>query len=148
MKDYDHVEVLLVEDNVHDAELAMRALKKNNLLNKLYWVRDGAEALDFVLRRDAYADRDGSGTLKLILLDLKMPKVDGFDVLRQLKGDEETKAIPIVVMTSSNQEKDVATSYRLGANGFVVKPVEFSDFIEAVSKLEMYWLFVNRVPAP
>lgn len=146
MSDFDNVEILLVEDNQHDAEMTMRALKKSNFLNRVHWVRDGVEALEFIRCTGAYADRDPLQFPKLMLLDLKMPRVDGFDVLRELKSDERTRSIPIVAMTSSNQDRDVAESYRLGVNGYVTKPVQFADFMEAVAKIGMYWLMVNQVP--
>lgn len=146
MSDFDNVEILLVEDNQHDAEMTMRALKKSNFLNRLHWVRDGVEALEFIHCTGAYAERDPQQFPKLVLLDLKMPRVDGFDVLRELKSDDRTRSIPIVAMTSSNQDRDVAESYRLGVNGYVTKPVQFADFMEAVAKIGMYWLMVNQVP--
>ena len=127
--------------------MTMRALKKGNFLNKLYWVKDGVEALDFVHCRGAYAERDPRGQLKLMLLDLKMPRLDGIDVLRDLKGDERTRSIPIVVMTSSNQDRDVIETYRLGVNGYVTKPVQFAEFTDAVARIGMYWLLVNETQA-
>jgi two-component system response regulator len=146
MNDFDNVEILLVEDNRNDAEMTMRALKKNNFLNKLFWVQDGVEALDFIRRKGAYESRDPHQVPKLILLDLKMPRLDGLDVLRELKGDEKTRRLPIVVMTSSNQERDLVESYRLGVNGYVTKPIQFGDLVDAVAKIGMYWLMVNMVP--
>lgn len=146
MKDFDNVEVLLVEDNQFDAEMTMRALSKKSFINKVFWVKDGVEALDFIHCTGAYAERNPKQLPKLMLLDLKMPRLDGIDVLRDLKSDQRTRAIPIVAMTSSNQDNDVAESYRLGVNGFVTKPVQFSDFMEVVAKIGMYWLLVNRVP--
>jgi two-component system response regulator len=142
-----NVEILLVEDNPHDAELTIRGLKKHNFANKLHWVKDGVECLEFIRREGEYADRAAGEFPKLVLLDLKMPKLDGLDVLRELKGDERTRSIPIVVMTSSNQERDLVESYRLGVNGFVTKPVDFAQFMEAVANIGMYWLIVNQVPA-
>ena len=146
MNDFDNIEILLVEDNQNDAEMTMRALRKNNFANRLFWVRDGVEALDFIRCKGVYTKRDRLQFPKLMLLDLKMPRLDGLDVLRELKSDERTRAIPIVAMTSSNQDRDVAESYRLGVNGYVTKPVQFSDFMEAVAKIGMYWLMVNQVP--
>ena len=144
--DYQEVEILLVEDNPKDAEMTQRALRKHNLGNRLYWVKDGAEALDFIFCRGAYAAREPSYPPKLILLDIKMPKVDGIEVLRQLKTDAATRVIPVVVMTSSNEERDVVESYRLGANSYIVKPVDFPAFLEVVAKIGLYWVLTNRVP--
>ena len=142
----EQVEILLVEDNPHDAEMTMRALRRNNLLNRLHWVKDGAEALDFMFGAGAYAGRDRSCAPRLILLDIKMPKVDGIEVLRRLKADESTRVVPIVVMTSSNEERDVVQTYRLGVNSYIVKPVGFEAFLETVAKLGLYWILANRVP--
>ena len=147
MNDYDNVEILLVEDNPNDAEMLMRALRKHNFLNRLFWVRDGAEALDFLRCTGAYAERNPAELPKLVLLDLKMPKVGGLDVLRYIKSDETSRTVPVLMVTSSNEERDVVECYQLGANGFVVKPVEFSNFTEAVAKIGMYWLMVNRAPS-
>ena len=146
MNDFSDVEVLLVEDNHSDAEMTMRALDRANFLNKVYWVHDGLEALEFVRCTGSYASRDCEQRLKLILLDLNMPRLSGLDVLRELKSSENTSTIPIVVMTSSSQDRDIAESYRLGVNGFVTKPVEFSSFVESVSRIGMYWLMVNQAP--
>lgn len=140
------VEVLLVEDNPTDAELAIRALKKNNLANKLVWVKDGAEALDFLFATGAYSDRKVMSGPKVILLDLRLPKVDGMEVLRRVKDDERTHAIPVVVLTSSKEDRDVAESYKLGVNSFISKPVEFDTFAKTVAELGLYWLLVNRPP--
>jgi two-component system response regulator len=138
------VEILLVEDNPHDAEMTIRALKKVNLANKLIHVKDGAEALDFLFVRGMYAERDINNKPKVILLDIKMPKVDGIEVLRQIKLNEATKKIPVVIMTSSKEEQDIITSYHLGVNSFVVKPVDFESFAKAVSELGFYWLITNQ----
>ncbi len=146
MSDYEQVEILLAEDNETDAEMTIRALQRKNLANNLVWVKDGAEALDFIFRRGAYASRP-SGTPKLVLLDLKMPKVDGIEVLRQIKANEETKAMPVVMLTSSAEERDIAASYALGVNSYVVKPVDFSSFVVEVAKTGCYWVLVNRLPA-
>ncbi len=140
------VEILLVEDNPTDAELCMRALKKNNLANRLVWVKDGAEALDFLFADGAYADRDVTHPPKVVLLDLRLPKVDGMEVLRRVKGDERTRAIPVVALTSSKEDRDVAESYRLGVNSYISKPVEFDAFAKSVVELGFYWLQVNRPP--
>jgi len=141
------VEILLVEDSPADAELAQRALRKKNLANKLHLVRDGAEALDFIFATGAYAGRRVEDTPKLILLDLKLPKVDGLTVLRRIKSDPRTKRIPVVVMTSSREEQDVVESYELGVNSYVVKPVDFDQFAHAVADLGLYWLLLNQPPA-
>lgn len=143
----DEVEILLVEDNPTDAELTLEALREVNLTNHLVWVRDGAEALDFVFARGAYAGRSPDGAPKVILLDLRLPKVDGLEVLRTLKSHEETRAIPIVVLTSSKEDRDVVQSYEHGVNSFVSKPVGFEEFARVVSQLGLYWLLVNRVPS-
>lgn len=146
MEKLEHIEILLAEDSPKDAEMTQRALRKHNLGNRLVWVRDGAEALDFLYCRGAYADRDLARPPKLVLLDLKMPRVDGIEVLRHIKADERTRVIPVVVMTSSNEERDVTESYRLGANSYIVKPIEFGSFLEVVAKIGLYWVLTNRVP--
>jgi len=140
------VEILLVDDNPTDAELCIRALKKRNLANRLTWTKDGAEALDFLFARGAFASRGSDGLPKVVLLDLRLPKVDGLEVLRQIKADEVLKLIPVVVLTSSKEDRDVAESYKLGANSFVSKPVEFDNFAEVVSQLGFYWVLVNKPP--
>ena len=142
------VENLLVEDNPNDAELTLRALKKHHLANSLVWVKDGAEALDFVFARGIYAGRSVGNAPKVILLDLRLPKMGGMEVLEQIKADERTKTIPVVVLTSSKEDRDVVESYRLGVNSFVSKPVEFEQFVETVSQMGLYWLLVNRPPSP
>jgi CheY-like chemotaxis protein len=142
----NEVEILLVEDNPTDAELCIRALKKNNLANNLVWVKDGAEALDFLFATGTYSDRDVMCPPKVVLLDLRLPKVDGMEVLRKVKEDERTRAIPIVVLTSSKEERDVAESYKVGVNSYISKPVEFDAFARTVSDLGLYWLLVNRPP--
>ncbi|HEU4440551.1 MAG TPA: response regulator [Burkholderiales bacterium] len=147
MTGFDEVEILLVEDNPEDAEMTLRALRQNNLANKVRWLKDGEEALDFVFRRGAWAGREAGPLPKLIMLDIKMPKVDGIEVLRQVKGSPALKSVPVVVMTSSNEERDVVESYRLGVNSYIVKPVQFEDFMETVSKIGLYWVLTNRVPA-
>jgi len=144
--DQDAVEILLVEDNPKDAEMTQRALRKHNLGNKLHWVKDGAEALDYLFCTGDYAARDPDRPPKLVLLDIKMPKVDGIEVLRQVKENARTRLIPVVVMTSSNEEKDVVESYRLGVNSYIVKPIEFAVFFDTVSKIGLYWVLTNRVP--
>jgi two-component system response regulator len=142
----EQVEILLAEDNAEDAEMTMRALRRNNLANRLHWVKDGAEALDYLFCTGAYAGRNAARPPKLVLLDIKMPKVDGIEVLRRLKADAATRSIPVVVMTSSNEERDVFESYRLGVNSYIVKPVQFDAFMETVAKIGMYWVLTNRVP--
>jgi two-component system response regulator len=139
------VEILLVEDNPHDAELTIRTLKKANLANRLIHLSDGAEALDFLFAKGMYADRNMGDKPKVILLDIKMPKVDGIEVLRQLKRNDATRTIPVVIMTSSKEEQDIITSYDLGVNSYVVKPVDFEGFAKAVSELGFYWLITNQV---
>lgn len=140
------VEILLVEDNPTDAELAIRALKKAKLANNLVWVKDGAEALDFIFATGAYAGRSVRNGPRVILLDLRLPKVDGMEVLRRVKGDERTRTIPVVVLTSSKEDRDVAESYRLGVNSYISKPVEFDQFAKTVAELGLYWLLVNHPP--
>ncbi len=140
------VEILLVEDNPTDAELAIRALKRSNFANKLVWVKDGAEALDFIFATGVYNGRQVANGPKVILLDLRLPKVDGMEVLRRVKNDERTRTIPVVVLTSSKEDRDVAESYQLGVNSYISKPVEFDEFAKTVSELGMYWLLVNHPP--
>lgn len=137
--------ILLVEDNPNDAELTMEALSEHNLANEVDWVKDGAEALDYLQRQGAYAGRD-NGNLAVILLDLKLPKVDGLEVLRTIKADPQLRYIPVVVLTSSREEKDLIESYRLGVNAYVVKPVNFREFINAVKELGVFWAIVNEPP--
>ena len=146
MNQSEAVDILLVEDNPRDAELTIRALRKSNLANRLITVEDGAEALDFIFCRGKYATRDSGHPPKVILLDLKLPKVSGLEVLRALKQDDRSRAIPVVVVTSSREDPDIKTAYGLGANSYVVKPVDFDAFAEAVSSLGLYWLLVNQPP--
>lgn len=138
------IEVLLVEDNPSDAELTTRALKRNNLANKLHHVKDGDEALDYIFGQGIYSNRNIENAPKVILLDLKMPKVNGLEVLRILKADARTKKIPVVVLTSSKEDPDIQECYSLGVNSYVVKPVNFDGFLKAVSELGLYWLLVNQ----
>lgn len=138
------VEILLVEDNPNDVELALHAFKKHNLSNSVHVVRDGAAALDFIFRTGAYAQRNAEKDPKVILLDLKLPLVDGLEVLRRVKEDPQTRMIPVVVLTSSREDRDVVESYRLGVNSYIVKPVDFEQFTEAVRQLGFYWLLLNQ----
>jgi len=140
------VEILLVEDNPNDVELTLHALKKNNLSNRIEVVRDGAEALDFLFGRGAYAGRVPENGPKVVLLDLKLPKVDGLEVLRQVRADPRTRTVPVVILTSSREERDIAESYDLGVNSYVTKPVDFEQFTEAVRQLGLYWLLLNQPP--
>jgi two-component system response regulator len=142
---YDGVEILLVEDNVNDEVLALHAFKKQNIVNKIYVARDGAEALDFIFRAGTYAKRTAENP-KLILLDLKLPLVDGIEVLRQIRDDPRTKLVPVVMLTSSSEERDIVETYRLGVNSYIVKPVDFEQFNEVVKNLGYYWMLLNRQP--
>ena len=146
MTEHHEVEILFIEDNHHEAELTIRSLKKHNLVNKLKHIDDGAEALDFIFSKGIYSDRENSPTPKLIILDLKLPKVDGLEILRQLKADDRTKTIPVVILTSSQEERDVIESYRLGVNSYIVKPVNFESFTTAVADLGLYWMILNHSP--
>src|SRR5258705_4830498 len=141
---YNEVEILLVEDSEADAEMTIRALKKANIANKLVHLKDGAEALDFIFCRGDFSERDPANKPKVILLDIKMPRVDGIEALRQLKSNEDTRRIPVVIMTSSNEDSDVVASYDLGVNSYVVKPVGFEGFAKAVNDLGLYWILINR----
>jgi two-component system response regulator len=138
------LEILLIEDSESDAKLTLRALKKSNLGNNIIHLSDGAEALDFIFARGKYSDRDINNRPKIILLDLKMPKVSGIEVLRELKRDERTQTIPVIVMTSSKEDSDITTCYKLGVNSYVVKPVGFENFSKAVIELGMYWMLFNQ----
>lgn len=135
-----------MEDNATDAELTLRALRGHGLRNRFVVAKDGAEALDFLFVRGAYADRDIKNGPKLVLLDLRLPKVDGIEVLRTIKADERTKKIPVVVLTSSRQEPDIERCYQLGANSYIVKPVDFEKFVAAVAEIGLYWLLLNEPP--
>lgn len=146
MIDKEGVEILLVEDSLSDAELTIRALKKKNLANSLIHLKNGAEALDFIFGRGAYSGRNSLIAPKVILLDLKMPKVNGLEVLAALRQNERTKNIPVVVLTSSREDPDIDTCYALGVNSYIVKPVEFDKFFKAVSELGFYWLLLNQTP--
>ena len=140
------IEVLLVEDSISDAEMTIRALKKNNMINQLLHLKDGAEALDFLFAEGVYAGRQVENTPRVILLDLKIPKVNGIEVLQRIKSDERTKKTPVVVLTSSKEDPDIQKCYDLGVNGYVVKPVEFDEFYKAISSLGLYWMIVNEPP--
>jgi two-component system response regulator len=140
------VEILIVEDSPQDLELALRALKKANVSNRIQVARDGAEALEFIFGEGMHAGRKLENGPKVVLLDLKLPKVDGLEVLQRLKSDPRTKTIPVVVLTSSKEQSDVVESYKLGVNSYIVKPVNFESFMEAVQKLGMYWLLLNEPP--
>jgi len=146
MENTTEVEILLIEDNMNDAEMTIRALKKNNIANKLIHLKDGAQALDFLFGKGQFEGRDLSKKPKLILLDLKMPKVDGLEVLGNIKADERTKTIPVVVLTSSKEHPDIERCYQLGVNSYIVKPVEFDSFLKAVSDLGLYWMLLNQSP--
>jgi len=146
MKSKEEVEILLVEDNPTDVELTLRALKKNNLANKVYVATDGAEALDYLFATGVYKEREIDKKPKVILLDLKLPKVDGLEVLKKIKADERTRNIPVVVLTSSKEEQDRIESYNLGVNSYIVKPVDFEQFSKSVQELGLYWLLLNELP--
>jgi two-component system, response regulator len=146
MTGINDVEILLVEDNPQDLELTVRALRKANLANHIQVARDGEEALEFIFCEGPYSNRKIEDKPKVILLDLKLPKVDGLEVLERIKSDDRTKDIPVVVLTSSREQKDVIESYQLGVNSYIVKPVSFDQFIEAVRNLGMYWLLLNQAP--
>jgi two-component system, response regulator len=146
MIDQNVVEILIVEDSQQDLDLALRALRKAKLTNNIHIARDGEEALQFIFCQGPHSERKIENCPKVILLDLKLPKVDGLEVLQRLKGDPRTKAIPVVVLTSSKEQNDVVESYHLGVNSYIVKPVNFEQFTEAVQKLGMYWLLLNHPP--
>jgi CheY-like chemotaxis protein len=146
MNDTQATEILIVEDSPQDLELAVRALRKANLANRIQVARDGAEALEFIFCTGAFADRKIENGPRVILLDIKLPKVDGLEVLRRIKGDARTRPIPVVVLTSSKEQSDVVESYKLGVNSYIVKPVNFEVFAKAVQELGMYWLLLNQPP--
>jgi CheY-like chemotaxis protein len=138
------VDILLVEDNPNDAELALRALKKHNLANRVIWVKDGEAALDYLFHRGQYSEHNGLP--RVVLLDLRLPKVDGIEVLTQIRANPQTHDLPVVVLTSSKEERDLVSTYQLGVNSFVAKPVAFDEFAKVVAELGMYWVLLNRVP--
>jgi two-component system response regulator len=140
------IDILIVEDNLSDAEMTIRALKKNNLANNLIHLKDGAEALDYIFCEGDYSGRDKNNLPKVILLDLKMPKLSGIQVLERLKSNEATRKIPVVVLTSSKEDPDISECYRLGVNSYVVKPVKFEAFVKVVSELGLYWMILNQSP--
>ncbi len=142
----DPVDVLLVEDNPQDIELTIRALKKRNLANRLYTVEDGASALDFLFNRGKYAQRESGQNPRVVLLDLKLPKLNGLEILRAIREDKRTRTIPVVIVTSSGEDPDIQAAYKLGANSYVVKPVNFDAFMESMSNLGFYWLLINQPP--
>ena len=142
----DEVEILIVEDREEDIELALRAFKKHNIANNIQVVKDGDKALEFIFARGEFSDRKENQQPKLILLDLKLPKVDGLEVLRDIKTNERSKIIPVVVLTSSDEDTDINEAYRLGANSYIVKPVNFDNFVKAVTTMGLYWLLLNRSP--
>ncbi len=144
--DTNIIDILIVEDNKNDLELTLRALKKNNIANHIHVIPDGAEAMDYFFGTGKYLNRNMSQNPKMVILDLKLPKVDGLEILRKIKSDERTKAIPVVILTSSKEESDVVQGYKLGANSFIVKPVDFDKFMVTVRDLGMYWLLLNEPP--
>ena len=146
MSEINEIEILLVEDSPDDLDMTLRALRKANLANKIQVARDGAEALEFIFCEGPFAGRKIENGPKVILLDLKLPKVDGLEVLQRIKSDPRTRAIPVVVLTSSKEQKDVVESYNLGVNSYIVKPVDFEGFFTAVQELGMYWLLLNHPP--
>lgn len=147
MEDLNAVEILIVEDNPQDAELTLRALRKNNLANKIHLAEDGAEALDFIFCKGKYADRSMDTSPRVIFLDLKLPKISGLEVLREIKSNSQTRSIPVVMVTSSREDPDIKKAYELGVNSYVVKPVNFDDFLSAMSQTGLYWLLVNERPS-
>ncbi len=145
MNKYQTVEILLVEDSAHDAEMTMRVLKRRGIVNEIAWVKDGVEAIEYLFCEGEYADRD-NGLPKLVLLDMKMPRMDGLQVLRKLKSSEKTKHIPVIMLTSSQEESDLMNSYLSGVNSYIVKPVDFEQFDETIAQVGMYWAVVNQTP--
>jgi two-component system, response regulator len=146
MELYEEIDILLVEDSPNDAELAIRALKKRGFANKMLWVKDGEQAINYLFRLGEYAQQHDETGPKLVLLDLKMPRVDGMEVLRAIKEDQRTRRIPVVILTSSQEERDLTLSYDLGVNSYVVKPMDFDEMADVVCQAGSYWLNVNRTP--
>ena len=146
MSETNAVEILIVEDTDQDLQLALRALRKANITNRIQIARDGEEALEFLFCEGSYADRKIENSPRVILLDLKLPKIDGLEVLQRIKADPRTQAIPVVVLTSSKEQRDVVESYKFGVNSYIVKPVNFESFLKAVQELGMYWLLLNQPP--
>jgi len=143
---FNPVQILIVEDNPNDAELTLRAFKKHNLANEIYVAEDGAEALDFVFCEGKFSSRENSTSLKVIFLDLKLPKISGLEVLKRIKSDPRTRKLPVVIITSSKEDPDIQTAYDLGTNAYVVKPVDFNDFMKAMHDTGLFWLLVNEAP--
>jgi two-component system, response regulator len=146
MNPFDPVDILIVEDNPNDAELIVKSLKKQNLANQIFIVEDGEEALEFVYCRGKFAQRKPTKPLKVIFLDLKLPKVDGLEVLKEIKSNPESKKLPVVIVTSSKEDPDIKTAYELGANSYIVKPVDFAEFIRSIGTTGVYWLLMNEAP--
>jgi len=142
----NELEIVIVEDNPNDAELMLRSLKKNRLANNMVVLEDGEQALDFIFCRGKYTDRDLSESPKVMFLDLKLPKVGGLEVLKQMKSNEHTRKIPVIVVTSSKEDPDIAAAYNLGANSYVVKPINFDSFVEKINQIGLYWLAINEKP--
>lgn len=140
------IDILLVEDNKNDAELAIRALKKNNVSNSIVWVKDGEEAIHYLFGEGEYSKRNINNKPKIVLLDLKLPKIDGIEVLQKIRSNQLTKKLPVVMLTSSNEEKDIVKSYDLGVNSYVVKPLDFNDFAKSISDIGLYWVVMNQSP--
>lgn len=146
MEKQNKIEILLIEDNPNDAELTIRALKEKNLANKLVHLKDGAEALEYIFATGVYSNRIVDDSPKLILLDINMPKVNGLEVLRKIRADERTATIPVVILTSSHEERDIFESYKLHVNSYIVKPVEYDNFTNAIAEIGLYWLLLNKIP--